>query len=134
MLLRCFFWVPIRHFFIKKQEKLECAVNGRPLQIPTLVAAVANSLTDKQMDSLSHTLTLKGSPVESLVKFCPVVWDKTAFVQADQGLCCLLTELVDTVVYVNEQRMSRSDCTDAHDHIRKTYLYNTDPLKLNFIQ
>ena len=37
-----------------------------------------------------------------------------AFVQADLGVRCPLTESVDTVVYVNEQRISRSDCTDAH--------------------
>ena len=35
--------------------------------------------------------------------------------QADLGLHCPLTESMDTVVYVDEQRMSRSDCTDeAH--------------------
>ena len=36
--------------------------------------------------------------------------------QADLGFRCLLTESMDTVVYVDEQRMSRSDCTDAHAH------------------
>ena len=34
--------------------------------------------------------------------------------QADLGLRCPLTESMDTVVYVDEQRMIRSDCTDAH--------------------
>ena len=34
--------------------------------------------------------------------------------QADQGLYCPLTESMDTIVYVNEPRMHRSDCTDAH--------------------
>ena len=34
-------------------------------------------------------------------------------VQAGLGLCCPFTESMDTVVYVNEQRMSRSDCIDA---------------------
>ena len=34
--------------------------------------------------------------------------------QADQGLHCPLTESVDTVVYVDKQRLSRSDCMDAH--------------------
>ena len=32
-------------------------------------------------------------------------------------ICYLLIEVVDTVVYVNEQRMSRSDCTDVHTHL-----------------
>ena len=32
----------------------------------------------------------------------------------DQGLRCPLTELMDTVVYVDEQGMLRSDCMDAH--------------------
>ena len=45
--------------------------------------------------------------------------DKTvfAFVQAELGLCCSLTESVDTVVYVNKQKMSKLDCTDAHVHL-----------------
>ena len=34
--------------------------------------------------------------------------------KADLGLRCLLTESVDTVVYVDEQKMPRPDCTDAH--------------------
>ena len=33
--------------------------------------------------------------------------------QADKSLHCPLTESMDTVVYVDEQRMSRSDCTDV---------------------
>ena len=33
------------------------------------------------------------------------------------GLCCPLTESMDTVIYVYEQRMSRSDCTDVHAHL-----------------
>ena len=34
----------------------------------------------------------------------------------DQGLRCMLTELMDTVVYeyVDKQRMLISNCTDAH--------------------
>ena len=41
-----------------------------------------------------------------------------AFVaQADQGLRCLLTKSLDIVVYDDEQRMLRSDCTDAHTHL-----------------
>ena len=46
---------------------------------------------------------------------------------------------MDTVVYVDEHRMSGSDCTDAHTHpdlrcthITKTCLYNFDPLKPHF--
>ena len=35
------------------------------------------------------------------------------FAQADLGLHCLLTESVDTVVYVDKQEMPRSDCVDA---------------------
>ena len=34
--------------------------------------------------------------------------------QVDQGLHCPLTQSMDGVVYVNEQRMLRSDCMDAH--------------------
>ena len=30
------------------------------------------------------------------------------------GMRCPLTESLDTIVYVNEQRMSRPDWTDAH--------------------
>ena len=37
-----------------------------------------------------------------------------AIAQADQGLHCMLTESMDTVVYVNKQRMLSSDCTDGH--------------------
>ena len=33
---------------------------------------------------------------------------------SDQGLHCPLTESMDTVVYVNEQTMLRSDCMHAH--------------------
>ena len=32
----------------------------------------------------------------------------------DQGLHCPLTESVDTVIYVEDQRMLRSDCIDDH--------------------
>ena len=35
------------------------------------------------------------------------------YAQADQGLRCPHTESMDTVVYVDEQRMIRSDFTDA---------------------
>ena len=34
--------------------------------------------------------------------------------QADLGLRCPLIKSVDTVVYIYEQMMLRSDCTDAH--------------------
>ena len=44
-------------------------------------------------------------------------WSACAFAQADQGLRCPLTESMDIVVYVDEQRMSRSDSTDAHAHL-----------------
>ena len=37
--------------------------------------------------------------------------------QADQGLLCPLTESIDTVGYVDEQRMSRLDCTNAYHHL-----------------
>ena len=33
------------------------------------------------------------------------------------NLHCLLTESMDIVVYVNKQRMPRSDCTDAQAHL-----------------
>ena len=60
----------------KKKKNLECAVNGKPSQIPKLCAYVANSmmaeLKDRWTDSHSHTLTMKKSHVASLVKFCPV--------------------------------------------------------------
>ena len=36
--------------------------------------------------------------------------------QADQGLRCPLTESMDIVVHVDEQRIYRSDCTDVHAH------------------
>ena len=41
-------------------------------------------------------------------------WSACANPQADQGLRCPLTESINTVVYVDEQRMLRSDYTDAH--------------------
>ena len=40
-----------------------------------------------------------------------------AYAQADRGLHCPLTELMDIVVYVDEERMSRPDCTDTHVHL-----------------
>ena len=40
-----------------------------------------------------------------------------AYAQADRGLHCPLTELIDKVVYVDEERMSRPDCTDTHVHL-----------------
>ena len=36
-----------------------------------------------------------------------------AFAQADQGLRCPLTESMDTIIYFDEQKMSRTDDTDA---------------------
>ena len=36
--------------------------------------------------------------------------------QADLGLCCLFTESLDTVVYVDKLRISRSGCMDVHAH------------------
>ena len=36
-----------------------------------------------------------------------------AFAQANLGLHCLLTEPTVTVIYVDEQKMLRSDCLDA---------------------
>ena len=44
-------------------------------------------------------------------------WSACANAQADQDLSCPLAELMNIVVYVDEQRMSRSDCTDGHDHL-----------------
>ena len=41
-------------------------------------------------------------------------WSACAFVQADQGLRCPLTEPIVIAVYVDEQKMPASDCTDAH--------------------
>ena len=38
-----------------------------------------------------------------------------------QGLCCSLTESMFTVVYVDEQRMLRSDCTYAHADLDLSY-------------
>ena len=40
-----------------------------------------------------------------------------AFVQADLGLCFPPAELMDIVIYVDEQRMPRSDSMDAHAHL-----------------
>ena len=37
--------------------------------------------------------------------------------QAEQSFCYLLTKLMDSKVYVDEQRMSRSDYRDAHAHL-----------------
>ena len=36
------------------------------------------------------------------------------FAQAELGLHCPLSASMDTVVYVEQQRMRRSDCTDPH--------------------
>ena len=33
---------------------------------------------------------------------------------SDLGLCCPFTELIDTEVYVDEQRVPKSNCTDAY--------------------
>ena len=41
-------------------------------------------------------------------------WSACAYAQADLGLRCPLTESGDSVVYVDEQKMPRLDCTDAH--------------------
>ena len=43
--------------------------------------------------------------------------DQHSNAQADQDLRCPFTVSIDNVVYVNEQRMTRSDCTDAHAHL-----------------
>ena len=40
--------------------------------------------------------------------------DQPSFMQADKDHCWALTESKDAVVYVDQQRMSRSDCTDVH--------------------
>ena len=41
-------------------------------------------------------------------------WSACAFAQADQGLRCPLKESMDTVVYVDEYRKSKSDYMEAH--------------------
>ena len=48
------------------------------------------------------------------MKIALMQFEDSAFMQADLGLRFLLTESADIVVYVNEQRMSMSDCTDGH--------------------
>ena len=53
------------------KKKLECAVDGASSHITMLVANVANSMTDRW--TLSHTLTMRGGHVETLVNFRPVV-------------------------------------------------------------
>ena len=40
-----------------------------------------------------------------------------AFAQADLGLRCLISESVDTIVYVDKQRMFGSDCMDARANL-----------------
>ena len=40
----------------------------------------------------------------------------SAFAQASLGLRCPLTESMDTVVYVDQQRMPKTDCMDALAH------------------
>ena len=37
-----------------------------------------------------------------------------ACIQADQDFCCLLTESINIVVYVDKQTMPRSDCMVVH--------------------
>ena len=37
--------------------------------------------------------------------------------QADLGLPCLLTESMDTIVYVEKQRICRSGSMNAHAHL-----------------
>ena len=53
---------------LSKHVKLVCVVNGTSSHIPMLPVNVANSMTDGQMDSLSHTITMKGSHIANLVK------------------------------------------------------------------
>ena len=43
--------------------------------------------------------------------------DQPAHTQADLGLRFPDWRIKDTIVYVDEQRMLRSDCTDAHAHL-----------------
>ena len=42
-------------------------------------------------------------------------------VQADLGFCCPFTDIMDTVVYVDKQRMSRSDA-DPHLDLRCSHM------------
>ena len=62
----------------KNTKKIECAVDGMPLQIPTHVAYATDSMADRQMDLLSHTFTMIENPVASLVKFYPATLEKIA--------------------------------------------------------
>ena len=59
--------VPAIYNILKDKGKLECAVDVAPSQISTLVANVANSMTDgladEWTDLLSHTLTIRGGHV-----------------------------------------------------------------------
>ena len=48
-----------------------------------------------------------------------------AIAQADQDLHCPLTKSMDSVVYVDEQRMIRSDCTDTHADLDYRCLHMT---------
>ena len=48
-----------------------------------------------------------------------------ANVQADQGLCCPLTESTEAAAYVDEQRMLKLDCTDAHANLDFPCLHMT---------
>ena len=52
-------------------------------------------------------------------------WSACTNVQADQGLHCPLPESMDTVVYIDKRRMSRSDCMDANAHLDLRCLHST---------
>ena len=52
--------------FVLFKNKLECAVDGAPSQVSTLVAVVANSMAEGGTGLLSHTLTMSGGHVASL--------------------------------------------------------------------
>ena len=47
------------------------------------------------------------------------------FTQADMGFRCPLTESMDTVIYIDEQRMPTSDCTYSHADLDLRYLHMT---------
>ena len=56
-----------------------------------LIAYVANSMAEEWTDLLSHTLTMRGGHVASLVKFSPVIWEEVAL-QTDDGMLDALTD------------------------------------------
>ena len=81
---------------------------GRKLNLPLLIILYANSVHPYQIarkQSFSRS---------TLVTFVLRLFS----VQSSTRLqCSPLTESMDTIVYVDEQRLFRSDYVDAHDHL-----------------